>query len=261
MKMINLFSCQLFSSGTEFTVDDLSKRAVDTMDELKKLIPELNNSYFEILYKYVIEDESLSLVVAACLSSQMSLDIDCSVHSLPKFRLSIVGKIKELPLLLNSIVLAELSDELFDGIKVSGQQFQSVAIKKLIKKKQGKRILFCFGDGDQLILFPTSLEYKLDPEIRTINCKVDSIKKYHADINCVQDAYEEKAIPKSKIIKLNLINFMADDNLYTHFSNAIHYSLQLTVEVQAVLDGITGSVREYVLRRSCLNNSIQAVSS
>ena len=52
MKMINLFSCQLFSSGTEFTVDDLSKRAVDTMDELKKLIPELNNSYFEILYKY-----------------------------------------------------------------------------------------------------------------------------------------------------------------------------------------------------------------
>lgn len=247
MQMINLFTYPLLAVGSEFIIYDLNTRAEDAVFELKQLIPELDGGDFEILYKYVMGDKYLSLAVSASISNQLRLELDASNQSLLKYRLEIIAKVKELPILLNNIVLTELADELFEGKKVAGKQFEFDAIKRLIKKKQGESVLIGFDGGDQILLFPTSLEYKLDPTVRKIRCKVDSLRKFYANINCVKDERAKKPTPGSRCFKLNLKNCMGDSSAHEQLSKVIFQSCTLTIDVQAILDGATGAVREYLL--------------
>ena len=245
MQMINLFTYPVLAAGNQFTIDDLNYRAEDTMRELKQLIPELDGGDFEIFYKYVMGDKYLSLAVSASVSNQMRLELDVSNQSLLKYRLEIIAKVKNLPMLLNNIVLTELADELFEGKKVAGKQFDFDAIKRLIKKKQGESVLIGFDDGDQMLLFPTSLEYRLDPTVRKIRCKVDSLRKFYAIINCVKDELAEHPIRASRGIQLNFNHYIRKETLHENLSKANFHSRVLTLDVQAVLDGVTGVVREY----------------
>lgn len=222
-------------------------RAKEIMYELQILIPELSNKDYVISHSYETGKHYLWLMITAGISAQLKLDIGVQNIDLIQFRQAVIDKILNLPILLNDSVLQELSDELFNHKSFSNQTHQTDELKRLIKKKRGTSTLFQVDEQNQLLLFPSSINTKLDPTVRVIQCKVLSLKKYEATIYCIKDYLENKHISPSKKYRLNLKNFLTNESTYQHLSKAIHQTQNLNVKVNAILDAITHVAIEYSL--------------
>ena len=253
MNGVELFKYPLYPIDSKFNEIELAERVLETLTEIKLLLPELEQTQnVEFKTAYEVGENFFYLVLTVYESRQGSFAFDCTRIDVLEFRKNIIEKIHSLPILLNSLVL----DAVAASLSIDNPTDQkNPKLKKLIQRKQGSTNCINVDGCDQFILFPGILTHKIDPIPRVIECNIIFIGRYEVIINGVKDSAGNAEVKFSKKLRLDIRKASKDHALYEALSKKLGANNRLTLKVTAVLDALSNVVREYQLIE-CLSKSV-----
>lgn len=245
MNTIELFRYPLLPLDAEFSLEKIKQRGDNILKELFFKIPSLNQIHFYITYDFKVLSDGIWIVIKAN-DFQLTLDISKDFVSLSEFERMVIRDIKNIPVLLNMTALKELADETFEN-KTTQVSNAPGPLNKILKSKKGKKEKYEYRGQLQLVLHPDSIPNKLDSRVRVIKCMVREKLRFHAVIDQVSDSTVLTPIKPSKKFKLNLKNFMDNDEFHNHIGPYMRKVESIELKAQAFVDGVIGEVDEYLL--------------
>ena len=243
MNEFEIFRCPLFPVESIFTDSEFRNRVSKASDEISVLLDEVNlSNMYEINYEYSADERYLWMVAIAKPSIQRQLDLSGIKETIAEFKARIQQKVGALPIVLNSLAFdLEASVLNRESIEETNREISS-----LVLKNQGKQRIFKLSGRDQLVLFPQCSPFRIDPHPREIMCKVLSLSRFEAKINCIDDKYFQ--VKKNVNLPLLFRRSNFEENIFFRLAEHVHSGIALRMQVDAMIEILTGSTREYHLK-------------
>lgn len=246
MYEMEMFKYPLYAADANFTKVELQNRVDETVDEISILLKEIGYSNsFEFVSKFSTHDNYFWLVLFARPTAQMQLQLSGNPETTVEFVRRVHEKINDLPLIVNLAAL-DLEAQLTmrqEGLSVSDEDKN---LMSLMYKNRGKKRFFRIEDRNQYILFPELRNIKMDPNPRHISCKVNSLSKYEAVIDSIEDPHF--LVKKSQKIPLVFGAAVNEKESFLKLAECVYAEVRLDVEVNALINIMTETVVEYQLR-------------
>lgn len=246
MYEMEMFKYPLYAADANFTKVELQNRVDEAVEEISILLKEIGYSNsFEFVSKFSTHDNYFWLNLFARPTAQMQLQLSSNPETTVEFIRRIHDKIDDLPLIVNLTAL-DLEAQLTMGQEGSSVSDEDKKLMSLMFKNRGKKRLFRIEDRDQYILFPELRNIKMDPNPRHISCKVNSLSKYEAVVDSIEDPHF--LVKKSQKITLVLSPTVNEKEPFLELAECLRAGVRLSLKVYALVNIMTESVVEYQLK-------------
>lgn len=214
---LHLLGVPLLNVGVVFKESELSLRIDGVLDDIRTLLPELAGiPDIELTHEVKVGEKQLILNVFLVESLQAGFDFNDS-KTLLEVKDIILSAIKRLPIKLNSIILDDQSlSSKFSGYSKDKEEG---SFKRLMRKRQKSSLIFLLADEDFDLRFPEMAPYFIDPSVRNIEFKIESIHSRYLRIKLIHDGFRK--LTKKKQMYLMASRKMQDDGFFNMCTDAL----------------------------------------
>lgn len=236
---IKLFDIPFVSQGAAFGIHELNVRIERFFEELKVLIPKIDDFSLDLDYELHLVKEHLLLSVFIHKKPQLALPIldECS---LCEIKIIIVEELKRLPLSINLAALQTFSVEQDWGNLDDGY---TEKMKQLMKKKQKETLRFLLEDDEISLGFPEMAPCLIDHSVRLIRFNIDYIHREYFRIKLLSDSLSEST--RKRYIYLKVRDKIHDDSFYAMCTEALRSRKLIELDVFCYRDAVTNDILMY----------------